>query len=734
MYLKGDLTIASPEDEEQKGRQDHERRIRNLDNSDSDPPKLNQSGPPMNVVVITETPNSSAASDENMLLSPPPHAKQCDGRVLSLFDRTVPVTLGSSSFKLMPRKSTLPVVCSPSPARVKGQSGSRKRRANSISSPSALERDHEGAICQPFGKQDFSPPRLSPMPTTANDFLTMNGLSLHSPVPKGENPATCSPPKLPNQNICRPRTSSFSVYNSSPGGSIQRNGSGSLSGSMGVRTPCTSNKSSPRHAPLTILSTTSSQQGPSQGPSPMKLPLVGRPPFHSGLSKMLHSLDGREDADGVILSPCIPVSSRSLMHPSTPSMDASSSASMESSREHDTPKNGGGASSYASPSPRTPLPRVTLTPRTPLSARRALNSRLPEFPSSVAGDGFSFTPSPPRHDDDVDRMMDNILQGFTGHTPTPANQATPGRPLPVLNVVNRSSCHSLSLSVGSPESNPARPQTFCCPPPRFVELDDCLMETGRDDLVSRDPAEETMFDEGVQSLEIKTKSVMTPSRSGGYLSDMMKADARAEAVDAETGSLSDSDSDEEFVLAFPMSKPSPSKKDHQSSFRHERRVKQRRSSCKLEEERGNASMTSLTSNQASSTSLFGMDIVHEEGLSLCCSTPRVITQFSGQPQRKSFGSFSSLGRRDGEHGSTSSLPRGKSEVSLGSLGLCLEESTGEPGRDLRTPPVCIQRPNSPPPLAKRSLLSSGSQSSVSFSPADSNSVSVTISQMVFHKN
>lgn len=733
MYLKGDLAIATPGEDEQRGRQDHERRIRNLDESDSDPPKLNHFGPPMNVVVITETPNSSAAKDENMLPSPPLHAKHGDGRVPSLFDRTVPVTLGSSSFKLMPRKSMLPVVCSPSPARVKGQSGSRKRRANSISSPGASERDHEGTICQIFGKQDFSPPRLSPMPTTANDVLTMNGLSLHSPVAKGEDLAT-SPPKLPNQNVCRPRASSFSVYNSSPGGSIQRNGSGSLSGSMGVRTPCTSNKSSPRHAPLTILSTTSSQQGPSQGPSPMKLPLVGRPPFHSGLSKMLHSLDGREDADGLILSPCIPVSSRSLMHPSTPSKDVSSSASMESSREQNTPKNEGGASSYASPSPRTPLPHVTLTPRTPVSARRALNSRLPEFPSSIAGDGFSFTPSPLRHDDDVDRMMDNILQGFTGHTPTPANQATPARPLPVLNMMNGSSCHSLALSVGSPEASPAHPQALGCPPPRFVELDDCLMETGRDNRVSKDHTEETMFDEGVQAPEIKTKSVMTPSRSGGYLSEMMKADARAEAVDAETGSLSDSDNDEEFVLAFPMSKPSPSKKDHQSSIHHERRVKQRRSSCTLEEEKGHASTTSLTSNQASSTSLFGMDIVHEEGLSLSCSTPRVMTPFSGQSQRKSFGSFSSLGRRDAEHGSTSSLPRGKSEVSLGSLGLCLEESTGEPGRDLRTPPVCNQRPNSPPPLAKRSLLSSGPQTSVSFSPADSNSVSVTISQMVFHKN
>jgi hypothetical protein len=697
-------------------------------------------GPPMNVVVIRGTPPSSDA--RGTFTSPPLSTMGCinsDAGVGSCGDRTSALPMLSSSFKLMPR-NCVPAMCRPSPSSRERMSMSRKRRAQSISSPSSGSDGDESDEYQmaAMGKEDFSSPRCSP-PFTEGNLLRFDGLSINSPLVK-----LASPPKLPSQNSFKPGPSSFSLYSFSPVTSIQRNNSGSLSGSAGsmvaIRTPCSSTKSSPKHVPLTVLSQQSSQ-GASQGPSPMRLPPAGRPPFHSGLSKMLHSLHGREDEEEVV-SPRR--TSRSLLYPPNPTTTPGAmDASCDMSEEPFTPRSSGYNvdTSFLSPSPRTPLTRVTLTPRTPLSSqKRDPNAVLPLFPVPEFNDTCRAA-SAPRDNDAVGMFMDDLLEGCTGQRASALSP--PSRALPLLSF-NPDSSNSLALSrEGSPIQR-TPPSTRCSgSPPGFVHVN----ARGYSSRFSTPVRTNTTLSaacaelSSAEAMGIKAKSVMTPSRSDGFLSEMMRAEARAGVLEAETGSLSDSD-DEDFVLTCPLSvhyRQKVDKQDHQSPLGNNRRVKQRiHDQMDME---GKSSFASLNANlHASTTSLFGMDIVLEEGQS--SSTPQARTASSGCPsfnRLKSLGSTNALSLRDAEYGSSSSLHRGKSELSLGSLGLCLE-GPYESGRDLVTPPIMVQYAISPPPLVKRPMGSSPKQhgnnapsSSVCIVSADKGSVSRAISQMAFQE-
>jgi hypothetical protein len=187
-------------------------------------------------------------------------------------------------------------------------------------------------------------------------------------------------------------------------------------------------------------------------------------------------------------------------------------------------------------------------------------------------------------------------------------------------------------------------------------------------------------------------------------------------VDQDDDSLSDSD-DEGFILTCPL----PLDICHRNvsyGAPEGRRAKNRRRCGRDVELVGFCSLGSMASSRLSDTSLFGMDIAQEDTFSQS-ATPRMTTPSSDPSlaEKRKCGSVGCLNLRDGENTSYPTIPRtqsrsehmpyyslihGKSELSLGSLGLCLEESTGsEFGRDLITPPSFMQQTSSPPPFLKR---------------------------------
>ena len=676
--------------------------------------------PPMNVVVISSPESSGTSSGGGGTFTSPAvgqmgDSHRDDGFVCSV-NRPAPVSLGSSSFKLMPRNSEA-MMCSPLPmSRGRRSFGSRKRGAHSIASSPFFrsDEDHEDShFSVMMGEEDVSSPeRFSPT------LLNMEALTINSPMTQQRKvDEIASPPKMQDHNAFRPAASSFSLYSSSPAESVQRNTTGSLSGSVGSMvaawTPCTSAKSSPRHVPLIIIPTLLQQ---AQDPSPLRLPHPGRrpPPVHFGLSKIY----GRPEHFATPQR-----TSQSSLHPSSDliSIPGAVNTAMETSEVPWTPTNGGDVYASAGTTPRTPLPRITLTPKTPLSARRSNNPRLPEFPASTE-DEFTVTQS--SSIDDVELMMDDLLEGFTEQVPSPSPHPNPPMSLFPLLTFNPDSSNSLALSDASPGVSTPPVVRLAGSPPRFAELN-----TGSSTPVSTNEQDASSFVD-VEALGFVSKSAMTPSRFGGFLPEM-RAEARLGVMEAEIGSLSDSD-EEEFVLACPLSIAShqkADKKDHQSPIHSNRRVKPRRQCSKdiSIELSGPGSVLSLTSNQMSSTSLFGMDIVQEAGCSLSSSTPRAMTPFSGlaSMNRRSFGSFSALLRRE-------------SERSLVSLELCLEEQSFVSRRDLVTPPAISQPAISPPPLVKKPLLSRKPAitvpiTSVCISSAVKRSASLAIAHMAFQE-
>jgi hypothetical protein len=371
---------------------------------------------------------------------------------------------------------------------------------------------------------------------------------------------------------------------------------------------------------------------------------------------------------------------------------------------------------FSAVSPRTPLPKVTLTPRTPLSGRHHPNSALPTFPAP-ADEEFSYTPTSPSTDDAIGLLMDDLIEGFAQEKPShTAHFRTTGVlpcGIPML-TFNPDSSNSLAVSEGT--SPPGKEST----PVRKNKSASSLIDLH--DAIGQQPA-------------IKTRSVMAPSESVGFLSEMLKAEARVAVMDAETGSLSDSD-DEDFVLHCPATahhkseRQGPSTEDNGGN--HRARQRRRCDSAGLSFSGYGSSMT-LTSDRPSSASLFGMDIVMEENHSShSSSTQRESTPFSLGLKRRS---SSTLSRRDGDYGSSVSLHRGRSELSLGSLGLNLESPCRDSGRDLVTPPVTIQQVASPPPLknfhdSSRHDADGKKSSSVCICSSDQRSVNNTIAKMV----
>lgn len=711
--------------------------------------------PPMNVVVIKGTPDSGVASSGSLFTSPSLSQYNDEPSQRPIRPRSF-AQATSSPFKLMPRKS-VPVWCSPSPSsRGRAVSRGRKRRAHSISSPSSTRSAETEASRDEQGDALDTQPATAAAGrrSSATDLLTMRSLSLQSPVGRksliAEDPR--SPPVLPPQHL---GASSFSIYSGASPGSVNQIGCGSIAGSTGsviaARTPCSSAKSSPRQVPLTVIS-----HG-QIGPSPTRS-VNGRPPFHAGTSSLMQSLHGRVDDDDDLATPTRLASSFDTA--CTPKDRPIDHLDIRSTHRCSYSTDGasiGMRSCVSGLSPRTPLPKVTLTPKTPLSARRNKNMPLPIFPSP-ADDGIDINttpvgrsimmgqPSPwsqsspwSSHEGghhDMGMMMDSLLGSFPNKASRSSGSQTRAQSLPFMSL-DRPTSHSerrrdrndasrTGSKVDSPNS-PNRKPGFL-PMATFEDSPEATSQAVQSRTPQRTNRRSSESESVGTAIPILTKSVLTPSQSNSYFDEMMRVEARGGVMDAETGSLSDSD--EEFVLAAPGALSQKRMELSAVDDNLRARQRRRRSHDKL------SSAASVASNKASNNSLFGMDIVHEENQSLGSSgQQRASTPFSLGRVRKG-GSASPLSISRKSHGSTGdlgySLARGKSENSLGSIGLCLESSASSDTRDLVTPPVTIPSALSPPPLPQANGVineKSNGSSQLCVSAADHRSVSLAIARM-----
>uniref|UniRef100_A0A7S1YJU8 Uncharacterized protein n=1 Tax=Grammatophora oceanica TaxID=210454 RepID=A0A7S1YJU8_9STRA len=593
----------------------------------------------------------------------------------------------TGSFKLQPRN---PLESARRSSRVSTRG--RKRRAHSISVP----RPSVPFADEDSGKHSFGSSGGSghcsqhKNELTLSPLLTMQTLSIQSPTskqPRGSPlsvPSTGLPCSRPNASSC------FSAYAGSPAGSSNPAAFSSSSLASGV----SSNKSSPRQIPLTIVS---------ESRSPRKTPQSHRPHFVGHGSTLLYSLDKE--------SPLRHEETRTpRLAPSAPTTAfAWSSAESMNCTKTEAKNMLCGTPPVASPrTPRTPLPRkLNLTPRTPMSgSRNETRKQLPAFPSSTGGDMLDCTFIPNRHtaSERMDQEMDKLLMAFStkaGRDKSDGASKAHDQHIGAEDVVNVSSRRENSLLASSRPSKRTH----------LLEVDskNKLSELHPSHSKTPPPAPEG---------GIKIKSVLTPSKApGGMLAEMMEAEARAGVLDAETGSLSDSD-DEDFILAAPLGL---SFNRHQEASSREaatsaedgpvfvQRARQRRrygdkqsnelmSNDDFGASRPHSSMTSLaaTSTCTSHTSLFGIDIVHEV-------TSARTTPFS----HVSLSKVSTKSVRDNfTHDCGSSSSSHQSRQSIHSLGLCVDETTASApnkhddegsARDLVTPPGLLSAPPTAPP-------------------------------------
>ena len=638
--------------------------------------------PPLSCVVINSTHESAQQNGGGFFTSPSPASARRPAAEIqksSSPPNNYSNAFGSSSFKLMPRnnKPMLVATCTPSPSQRGTGTRGLKRNAVSMSNTAFHQRS-------PGSNSLASPKETIDASNEAGSLFKLQQLSLQSPVTQKSTSSddTRSPLICSNTaDVNRTRPSSFSVYSASPSGSINRT-NGSLSGfEMPItRTPSSSTKSSPRQVPLTVLSRTFTSPAATRNP--------GRPPIP--MSSMLHSLDAQEDSPNSYNRRMV---EEVLMH---------------------TPRGRCGSDvETIGISPRTPLPKVTLTPRTPLSSlssrRRNQPRQFPNFPSPP-NDGISTTPHS-RQNDEMSNLMDSLLDGFPQHQRVDVSSSNSTGFRAFSKGHAASSFNSLELSQdGSSKVSPVRRQEGSLESlksefsldhdetnnkgtkseaPGFLPLPEITVDQKGTPLrqnrrVKRDVTDDDEDDDDIIPA-VQSRSLLRNNLVNGrnLLCDIMRAEARVGVVDAENCSLSDSDDDHEFVLTSPKSRLEGSSE----FFIHHRGTKQRKK-CSFDNFLllGNSrpSMNSLALSHASNTSLLGMDIVHDNGPSSCS---RTTTPFS----KSSSGTLRSI---DGQGG----LKRLKSDHSLGSLGLSLDDTAVLAERDLVTPPITDQTKRSSPPL------------------------------------
>jgi hypothetical protein len=474
--------------------------------------------------------------------------------------------------------------------------------------------------------------------------ITLQGLSLQSPQTARHAHTDASPPLI-MRNSGSTTLSSFSKFHASPT-SIRFEESPKTAESP-IRHPRTyssaSSKSSPKLAPLTVIS---HRENNMATPSSQRTSASQRPPLHGGASTLLFSLDATprdSDDDEEFSTPkrpppavfcpnmtCSANSSISTIH--EPIMYTGPSSKQARTAEFESP----GKRSLMDLSPRTPLPKITLTPRSAGSR----SSRLPRFPSPTDDVYNALTPMTLFSDrfwveDVVSSRQRNVPSSFT-----------------------------VSIDpVAVPRHHPSRTTKSFIPMPDW-----------------NDGGQSECGDEGPSESHSRappfSRSIVAQSASHETSQLMLDED--------EHGSLSDSDDDDEpFLLAVPGIIV---EEKLQASHRHYR---QRR--CLVPKTTGAAAMPSVhPADRASCSSLFGMEFVTSSselfGMDKSNSS-------NGNLQLSE--SSSSLRRNSRGHPKEDESPSSELELEIDGIKSGINDS---PGRDLITPPINTLQAHSPPPL------------------------------------
>lgn len=641
---------------------------------------------------------------------------------LNSTERTVPFSSSpvSSAFRLQPRgkfatpspsargrkrnsqcladaNSTSTQSCSPT-SRSVWPTGTEEAIYSPASSHAFRQESHEGVqpIWEtPLSRTDMAMKHCSPGRVES----ALQTLSIKSPritrSPEGSqgSPFTTSVAGRPG--------SSFIMYSSSPLGSSftrpQTDCSGSGVCTSKVFGSPSSTRSSPKLAPLRVLS------------NPVEGTPTHRPPLHGRPSSLLISLDTAQSMknDDVDLAHKEFLSGKQLdcseqgkhCHVATySSPQRSDDKSSPSRRSHCSP----GTLSSRKSSPRTPLPRVKLTPKSHSSRDSAecVAHDLRLLPNEFV---FKRSSRPP--------LFISGRKHQSEESPTTCLRQS------------KESCQYPEPM--SPASPPPRKRSYLPIPEWGENVRKAPTRSSAMDTHSTATPEAT---ENVPAIE--TFSLLTPSRSGSLLAQMMYEDSRAASMD-DDGSLTDNDDNEAFVLTNPAILV-----EEQRKVQGRARQRQRLSFHSLDHSAACQSSASLAlSTQTSNASLLGMAYMTQGDSSASLKSPEMAPVPSLQYfSRKREHAPSDLSRVSAaDHKSFTDLRRQGSENSLHSVGLALDDP--EAGRDLTTPPAIATTCSSPP------LLSLGEEksqctpsSSVYLSRSDPDAVNMTISRMVFHAN
>lgn len=483
--------------------------------------------------------------------------------------------------------------------------------------------------------------------------ITLQGLSLKSPQTDRYDHTDASPPFITRINGSSV-LSSFSKFHSSPT-SIRFEGSPKPAESP-TRRPRThsnaSSKSSPKFAPLIVISHRKNNMAT---PASQRTSASQRPPLHGGASTLLFSLDARttsrdsdEDEDfstpkrppPAVFCPnstCSTNSSISTIH--DPMMFTGPSSKQARTAEFESP----GKRNLMHLSPRTPLPKITLTPRSSGSNKCG----LPRFPSPTDDVYNALTP------------MTLFSERFWVED--------------FVNSRERSVPSSFTVSIDAaavPRHHPSLTTRSFIPMPDWNDVgpSECDDEGNS---VSR----------AHHFLGMKTRSILGPSTSHDTSQLML--------VDDEHGSLSDSDDDHEsFLLAAPSIIV---EENLQASHRH---FRQRR--CLVPKSTSAVMPQVNSADHPSSSSLLGMDFVKS------CSELYGMDKSNGSRGNLLLSnSSSSLLRKS--HGNPKRDESPSSEVGLEIDGL-KRGTNDSSGRDLITPPINMVQALSPPPLPPTGAL------------------------------
>lgn len=371
--------------------------------------------PPVSVVVVQGLTPSAYSRQRDQLYSSPDRQTGKSNGLDQAKSPAFSSSFASGAFRLQPRN----LKCIPSPSQETLDARGKKRRADSLNEDSRVSSTVPCSNTTGSDAITFAAPATAKDSTLASPrqhadqaLLFFQGLSLQSP--SSARGQTSSPVSLVGSHSNR---SSFLRYNNNGLASPASHAASPGSMSFMSKSPSLS----PRRAPCTVLfgqslttSASAADKSYKLGSSPLGGASSKRPPLHGGMAHLMHSLDDQvewrmdQGITGVKEPPmstihyCPAAFTNAL---TSPGSHDSRSTYMTGSNLHSTTPCSKGSHMYEldSPSRRsisglspaahlTPLPRLTLTPRS-ADSRRQQNSELPIFPMDLDTDTKATTTS-----------------------------------------------------------------------------------------------------------------------------------------------------------------------------------------------------------------------------------------------------------------------------------------------------------------------------------------------------